>query len=306
MDYLKSLLRNLAILLGFGLLIYIAAPGIVGLVYQTLGLLFGPLAILLLILAALPYRRKKKPTPRDNRNSNNIAGESTHKLGDKRYAHMILYGFIGFGLFVLIVAIINNSKVLGIGGIGFLFLLLLLKFLPDLILKQVDRKGKEVTRARKGAESEERIGELLTGLSDQYFIINDVVSQFGNIDHVIIKKDAGIFIIETKSHHGKVSVVDKTIYLNNHLPEKDFITQTLNNAYWLRKRINSIIESNVWIYPIIVFTNAYVPYLHPIKGIHIVNIKFLISTFEKIDNNNPLNTQIWNKRETIFNLLKET
>lgn len=305
MDYLKGFLRNLAILLGFGLLIYIAAPGIVGLVYQTYSGLFGLFAIFSIIIAALPYRRKKRPTNRGNRNPKNLPGASTHQLSRKRYNHMILYGFIGLGLFVLILAVINNSNVLGIGGIGFLILLLLLKFLPDQFLNHLDKKGKEVSRARKGAESEEKVDKLFEGLEDQYFIINDVISKFGNIDHVIIKKNAGIFLIETKSHHGKVSVLDKTLYLNNHLPEKDFISQTINNAYWLREKINLIFESNVWIFPIIVFTNAYVPFNPPIKGIHIVNIKYLISTLEKINNENSLNEQIWEKRESILSLLKD-
>lgn len=306
MDYLKGLLRNLAIMVGFGLILYIAAPEIIGTAYQTIGILFGPLAILMLIVAALPYRRKKKSNNNVNRRPDNAAGASTHKLANKRYKDMIIYSFIGLGICALILAAVNNSKFLGIGGTGFLVLLLLLKFLPDLLLKRIDKKGKEVNKARKGAAAEERVDDLFVTLSDQYFIINDVVSKFGNIDHVIIKKDAGIFLIETKSHHGKISVQDKAIFLNGHVPEKDFIAQTLNNAYWLRDKIKQLFEANVWIYPIIVFTHAFVPFTPPVKGIHIVNVKFLIGTLEKIKNQNSLNEQLWDKRESIFKLLKES
>jgi hypothetical protein len=305
MDYFKGLLRNLAILFGLGLIMYIAAPGIIGLVYQTMGGLYGLLLIPMLIVAALPDRKKKKSYTNVNRRTDNIAGGSTHKMADKRYRDLLIYGFIIIGLFALLLAMVNNSKTLGIGGTGLLVILLLMKFLPNTFLKRLDKKGKEVTRARKGANAEERVDDLFAGLTDQYFIINDVVSKFGNIDHVIIKKNAGIFLIETKSHHGKVNVQAKTLFLNGHLPEKDFISQTLNNAYWLRGRIKLIFEYNVWIYPIIVFTNAFVPFAPPIKGIHIVNIKFLISTLEKTNNNNTLNEQLWNKRESIFKLLKE-
>ena len=304
MDYLKGLLRNLAILFGLGLILYIAAPGIIGLVYQTMGGLYGLLLIPMLVVAALPNRRKKKSYSNLHRRADNIAGVSTHKMADMRYRDMLIYGFIIFGFFAILLAMVNNSKALGIGGTGLLVILLLMKFLPDLFLKRLDKKGKEVTRARKGADAEERVDDLFASLSDQYFIINDVVSNFGNIDHVIIKKDAGIFLIETKSHHGKINVLDKTIYLNGHLPEKDFIAQTLNNAYWLRERVSPLFESNVWIYPIIVFTNAFVPFTPPVKGIHIVNVKFLISTIEKINNTNALNEKLYDKREAIFRLLK--
>lgn len=306
MDYLKGLLRNLTIIFGLGLILYIAAPGIVGLVFQTMGGLYGLLLIPMLLVAALPDRKKKKSYANVNRRQDNVAGVSTHKMADKRYRDLIIYGFILFGLCTLMLAMVNNSKALGIGGAGLLVLLLFLKFIPDLFLRRINKKGKEVTRARRGTYAEERVDDLFAGLSDQYFIINDVVSKIGNIDHVIIKKDAGIFLIETKSHHGKISVQEKTIYLNGHLPEKDFISQTLNNAYWLRDRLKLIFEPDVWIFPFIVFTNAFVPLTAPVKGIHIVNVKFLISTIEKIKNTNSINEQLWEKREIIFKLLKSS
>lgn len=304
MDYFKRFIINLFVLIGLLAIVYFAMPGIVGLVYQTIGKLFGPLVILLVIGAALPFRRKKSHTSKTKNPAGNVAGESTSKLADKRYLKLIAFVLIGLGIIVLIGVMINNSKALGIGGIGILILLILLKLSSASFLKQVDKKGKEVTRARRGAEAEKRIVEIFTNKTDQYFVINDVLSHFGNIDHVILKKDAGVFLIETKSHHGKVSFVDKSILINDHPTEKDFIAQTINNAYWLRNMLNPIVNCNVWIFPIIVFTNAFVPFAPPIKGIHIVNSKFLIGTLEKINNENPVNPIIWEQRETIFKTLK--
>ena len=304
MDYLKRFLINLLVLIGFIAIVYFAMPGIVGLVYQAIGGLFGPIVILLIIGAALPVRRKKRNTSKTNSRTGNAAGESTTKLADQRYLKLIIFTFICFGIIILIGLMVNNSKALGIGGIGILILLILLKILSRVFLKQVDKKGKEVTRARKGAEAEKRIDDIFSNETEQYFTINDVVSNYGNIDHVIIKKDAGVFLIETKSHYGKISFSNNSILINNHPTEKDFITQTITNAYWLRNTINPIVKRNVWIFPVIVFTNAFVPFTPPIKGIHIVNVKYLISTLEKVSNGNPINQSLWEQRETIYKVLK--
>jgi Na+/serine symporter len=59
MEFLKNLLRNLAILIVIGLVLLIISPDLMKQVYQFFGALFGPLVILILIVGALPRRRKK-------------------------------------------------------------------------------------------------------------------------------------------------------------------------------------------------------------------------------------------------------
>ncbi len=43
-----------------GLILYLIAPDMIGMVYDFFGQLFGPLAILMLIASALPQRRRKR------------------------------------------------------------------------------------------------------------------------------------------------------------------------------------------------------------------------------------------------------
>jgi hypothetical protein len=305
MDYLKRFLINLTILAGFGLIFYITFRGFAELMIQTIWGLFGPLSILTVIVAALPQRRKPGTYLKARNNPGNTAGESTNKMADRRYLNLIITAFTGFGIVCFVGMLMSNPKKFGISSIGIIVLLFLMKVLPEILNKLLDKKGIEVTRARKGADAEIIVDNLFAGLSGQYFIINDINSNFGNIDHVVIKKNTGVFLIETKSHYGKVTTEDKSILINGHSTEKDFIAQTLKNAYWLRDKVFSITGSQVWIYPIIVFTKAFVPYLAPIKGIHIVNIKFLLQTMEKINSNNPVNQKIWEYKEEILKKLKE-
>jgi len=59
-EFLKDLLRNLAFLIGIGVVLYIIAPDMMRQVFQLYGMLFGPIAILLVIVAALPRKKRGK------------------------------------------------------------------------------------------------------------------------------------------------------------------------------------------------------------------------------------------------------
>ena len=60
MQFLKDLLRNLAILIVIGLVVYFMYPDMMKQVYESFGLIFGPLAILMVIVFAMPRRRRSK------------------------------------------------------------------------------------------------------------------------------------------------------------------------------------------------------------------------------------------------------
>lgn len=60
MQFLKDLLRNLLILAVIGIALLIFFPQIMSQVYNTLGLLFGPLIIVLVVVFALPKKTRKK------------------------------------------------------------------------------------------------------------------------------------------------------------------------------------------------------------------------------------------------------
>lgn len=59
MTFIQEFLRNLALLFVIFLGVYILAPDIVGQVVNLFGMLFGPLAILLIVVAALPRKRRR-------------------------------------------------------------------------------------------------------------------------------------------------------------------------------------------------------------------------------------------------------
>ncbi len=58
MRFFKSFIRNLVLLLVMGLVLFLLFPNIMGPVFHFSGLILGPLAILVIIVAALPLGRR--------------------------------------------------------------------------------------------------------------------------------------------------------------------------------------------------------------------------------------------------------
>jgi hypothetical protein len=238
-------------------------------------------------------------------NRSKRAGQSTRDMADKRYRSRVWFVLIAAGVVLLIFVLVSKSTALGIGGFGVLGLLILARFVMDYVEARAKRMAKEERRAIRGAKAEEKIGVALDSLGENYLVIHDVTSPYGNVDHIVIGKENGVFLIETKAHGGRVSVVNGRLLVNGHEPEKDFIAQALKNTYWLRDRIRSAINVEVWITPILVFTNAFVERTAPIKRVVIINKKYLPNVLQR-PNPKARNSLVWERRKEISEALQNS
>jgi hypothetical protein len=229
--------------------------------------------------------------------STHRAGTSTRRIAKQRRNSALFRGIIGLAFLLLLTLLLLKPQSLGIGTIGITLLLLLALTLPNLINRGVDKKLKEEKRAVRGAKGEEKIGDILDQLSEDYFVLNDIESPFGNIDHIVIGRQKGIFLIETKAHGGRVEMDRDRLLVNGRLPEKDFIGQALKNTYWLRDEISKTIGYKPWITPVIVFTNAFVAEGRS-KGVRIVNQKYLVHVLFA-GRANATEQRAWEQRELI-------
>jgi hypothetical protein len=170
-------------------------------------------------------------------NQTKRAGQSTRALAARRYKNRVWFVLGTIAIVTVLLLVANNSKSLGIGGIGLLGLFVAARLIMNYSDVKTNKMIKEERRAIRGAKGEETIGSILDGLGEEYLVIHDVVSTYGHIDHIVIGKQAGIFLLETKAHGGRVSVSNDRLLVNGHDPEKDFVAQALNNTYWLREKI---------------------------------------------------------------------
>lgn len=231
------------------------------------------------------------------------AGKSTREMASKRRKIAIIVAVVAMVMILLVGLVLQNSRALGIGGIGVLVLLMMLKIVPEVADAKVKQKKKEERRAVRGAIAEERVGDLLEQLGEDYCVFHDVASPYGNIDHIVLGKRNGVFLIETKSHGGKVSVADEKLLVNGKPPEKDFIAQSLKNTYWLRDMLGKAIGEKVWITPVIVFSNAFVPATKPVKGVYILNKKYLNTLIDKRKAPTEIAAKTWEARGNIEGML---
>lgn len=150
-------------------------------------------------------------------------------------------------------------------------------------------------------DDEPEVVEILQGLDGERQIFDRIATRSGTIDHVVISEAHGIFLIETKSHRGRVAVVDSKIRVNGRLQEKDFVAQTLRNTYWLIEEIRSATGLDAIINPLIVFTHASVALNRPLKGIPMTNRKLLLAAIQA--QGEPIDRRLWEVREQISAML---
>ena len=235
---------------------------------------------------------------------NNRPGQSTRRMAAKRRKATLA---VGIGLLVLMIAIallLQSHFVAGIGG-ATLGLLVLMRIIADLAEGATRRGFKAERRALRGARGEEAVGEILSTLGGDFFAIHDIESPYGNIDHIVITRGGAVCMLETKAHGGQASVENGTLLLNGKPPEKDFVRQALRNATWLSERLTGLVGAKTWVTPIIVFSNAFVPRLQPVRGVRIINKRFLASELSSVARHSPAGSKPWEMRGLIAGSLRQ-
>jgi Nuclease-related domain. len=124
-------------------------------------------------------------------NRQKSAGQSTREMAAKRYKNRVWFVLLTVAIVLLILLVANNSKALGIGGFGFLGLIILSRVIMNYSDARAKKMIKEEKRAIRGAKGEEKIGSLLENLGEDYLVIHDIESPYGNIDHIVISKQGG-------------------------------------------------------------------------------------------------------------------
>ncbi len=163
---------------------------------------------------------------------------------------------------------------------------------------KADAYSKRAVDAHRGAVAEEDVGDLLGELPAGYFVVNDFVSNRGNIDHIVISTK-GILTIETKSHRGVVSCEGDMLKRDGEPFEKDFIKQGWREALSIRDLLTSHGISAPKPQPLLLFANADVQVRKQVRGVEIISRWYLPLYLERLPKR--MTTK---EAEKIFELLK--
>lgn len=126
-------------------------------------------------------------------------------------------------------------------------------------LKRIEEIENLRLNYRKGTAGEAFIASVLERLSHEYYVINDLSTPYGNLDHVVIGP-TGIFVIDTKNWRGTVSADGKGELLYNGKPtDKPEIGNFQARIMEIRKRFLSLCDlEDVYFQALFVFPVAYV------------------------------------------------
>lgn len=225
-----------------------------------------------------------------------VAGKSTREGGRKKRGTAV--GIAVFAIIAVLIGafLINNAKAFGLGGIAILIILVGMRILPDIIDRPLTRALKQEKQYNRGAKGEEQVGDILAQLGNDFVVMHDQVSPYGNIDHIVYDKRGNIFMLETKSHWGRVSAQGDQLLLNGHAFEKNIISQSLANSFWMKEKIEADLKVKAWITPVLVFTNAFVEFGKPIKGVYYTNKKYLLQFLQRTNTSSPAGKKLWEMR----------
>ena len=198
-----------------------------------------------------------------------VAGASVREMARKREIVALLVGMIGL-LVLGGVNLVNHFNIKRGNIYVVLGCLALLGLVGGPLSAVIDHFKKREKDAIRGAEAEEAVGAILDKLakqSDRYLVLHDVMAEYGNVDHIVVRKDGVVFMIETKSQRGKVTERDGRLLVSGRSPKKDFMAQAGRNAVWLGKRMEQKLGIPVWVKAGLVFPNAYVGVRREVKGV---------------------------------------
>ena len=97
-------------------------------------------------------------------------------------------------------------------------------------------------------------------------------------DFPIFSNATGIFVIEVKSHKGKITFDGQNLLINNNHFEKNILKQVMGEALDLHKFILEKTNKDYFVTPVLVFSNshAYMKFgLQPIKKAFVIQKAYL-------------------------------
>lgn len=206
------------------------------------------------------------------------AGKSAHDMAFKRE---LKAAGIALGMLFLIWIWTQNAASISQMGLP-VVIVLVVGFL--MVTKSLEKKGthfkKRAKDAERGAIGEEKVDERIAELPEGYVSFHDLGFSGFNIDHVVVGP-TGVYVVETKSHNGKVTANGDALYLNGRPPEKDFINQTWSQTFHIRNLLKDRTGKDCPVKPVLCFSRAFVSVKGTVKGVTVVNSGYLTTFIAK-------------------------
>ncbi|MEO6033765.1 MAG: nuclease-related domain-containing protein, partial [Verrucomicrobiota bacterium] len=170
------------------------------------------------------------------------------EAANKRH-QLLLNGFVMIGVLCAIGGFLISNffgptnlppflKIISI-VIVLLFIALIWKF----GVRRLDDLDRAQRNYQRGAEGESTVGSLLAKFPDDFRVINDLTTPFGNLDHIVIGP-TGVFVLDTKNWRGVVSSDGKGELLHNgKATSKPIIRQFTGRIMGVRDKVRILVPA---------------------------------------------------------------
>jgi len=141
-----------------------------------------------------------------------------------------------------------------------LITILILVVAIPLILRLTNRISEKLAREginfRKGAVGEALIGYILEGFPDDYRVIHDLTTPFGNIDHIVVGP-SGAYVIDTKNWKGIVSADGNgELLLNGKPTDKQEVRNLSRRIMSIKDKIKVLASVDPYVQGVFAFPSA--------------------------------------------------
>jgi hypothetical protein len=142
-------------------------------------------------------------------------------------------------------------------GLIALVLVLPMVFLVIWSSRKLDQLERERMNLWRGAAGETSVAITLSEFPDEFWVINDLTTPYGNLDHVVIGP-TGVFVLDTKNWRGVVAPDGHGELLCNGKPlDKPHVRRFTGKVMGLKDRVKALANGlNPYFQPVFVFTSA--------------------------------------------------
>lgn len=190
-----------------------------------------------------------------------VLGETGRYVADqsiKKYQKQFLIIFLVFFGIAFI-----NGYLLGKDVKTYSFVLIAafacsLPFVFKKLNRDIETLERERLCFRKGATGEAIVGVILNNFPDDFRVIHDLTTPYGNVDHVVIGS-TGAYIIDTKNWKGVVAADGNgELLLNGKPTDKPEIKNLSRRIMSIREKIKVLSSLDPYVQGLFAFPSAYV------------------------------------------------
>lgn len=137
-----------------------------------------------------------------------------------------------------------------------LVLLILLSVWAEIRARRLEREQKSY---ESGAKGENAVSKELARFPNDFYVLNDVSTDFGNLDHVVVGP-TGVYVIDAKNHRGIITTDGKDGLLQNGKPNDKLNTKKfVSRMMTIKEKVDTLAGTkDIFFKALFVFTSAWV------------------------------------------------